>query len=101
MWNVTPQSISLFDSRLEAKEKSGLLVLKAIVAPTNLTHVLSFDTGNVKGFQKGVPSADSDVLLTLFDRFDREIKIAISRKASFPITQADINTIITTFSSKP
>ncbi len=104
IWETTPKDISPFDSQLDALFKWTLLVLKeAMTSPQDIRGVSFFENGDIKGFQFGAPSIERAVRLSLFDQTDREILLIVAVSANSPVrlTQADINTIITTFSSKP
>ena len=103
VWEVTPEDISLFDSKREAMSKSFLLVLKTIGFPPGIRESYFFEHGDIKGFQFGNLSVDSSIQLSIFDQMDRELRLIVSVSTNSPVrlTQADINTIITTFSSKP
>ena len=103
VWEVTPEDISLFDSKREAMSKSFLLVLKTIGFPPEIRESYFFEHADIKGFQFGSPSIDSTVQLSIFDQMDRELRLIVSAftNSPVPLTQADINTIITTFSSNP
>jgi hypothetical protein len=100
---VTPGDISLFDSNRELSGKWILLCMKAVIVPLNTSEVYSFEYNGIKGFQFGNPSVGKRIHLLLFDQMDREVQLAVGRRtnSSISITQADINTIITTFSINP
>jgi len=103
VWEVTPEDISPFDSKDTVAAKCLLLVLKAIGISPWFRDAYFFERGNIKGFQLGSPSVSRCVELSIFDQTDREVRLIVSAftNSSVRLTQADINTIITTFSSKP
>ncbi|NOU36564.1 MAG: hypothetical protein HOO88_07325 [Kiritimatiellaceae bacterium] len=100
---VTPGDFSPFGPRREAAFKFMLFLIKTMCMSPKAHEIYSFDQGDIKGFQFGNPSIDRRVNLCLFDRMDREVEITIGTRTNSPVrlTQADINTIITTFSSEP
>lgn len=103
MLEVTPRDFSPFDPRREAAFKFMLFRMKTICMPSNAREIYSFERGDIKGIQFGKPSIDRRAQIYLFDRMDREVQLVVqvSTNSPVPLTQADINTIITTFSSKP
>lgn len=103
MLGVTPEDFSPFESRRDAAFKFMLLNIKIRCMPSNVREIYSFEYADIKGFQFGKPSIDRRVHLYLFDRMDREVRLVIGTRTNSPVplTQADINTIITTFSSNP
>ena len=103
VWEVTPEDISPFDSKDTVVAKCFLLALKAIGISPYFRDAYFFERGNIKGFQLGSPSVRQCVELSIFDQMDRELRLIVSVSTNSPVrlTQADINTIITTFSSKP
>ena len=103
VWEVTPEDISPFDSKDTAAAKCLLLVLKACGIPPGFRNAYFFERGNIKGFQLGSPVVSRSVELSIFDQMDREVRLIVSASTNSPIplTQADINTIITTFSINP
>lgn len=103
VWEVTPLDVSLFDSKDTAAAKFLFLVLKAYGIPPGFRDVYFFEHDDIKGFQLGNLSGERFVELSIFDQMDRELCLIISASTNSPIplTQADINTIITTFSSNP
>ena len=100
---VTPGDFSPFGPRREASFKFLLFLLKTMSMPPKAYEIYSFEHGDVKGIQFGNPSIDRRTHLYLFDRMDREVQLVVQVGTNSPVrpTQADINTIITTFSSKP
>ena len=103
VWEMTPRDISPFDSKDTVAAKCFLLDLKAFGIPPGFRDVYFFERGNIKGFQLGAPSVWRCVELSIFDQKDRELSLIVATSTNSPVrlTQADINTIITTFSSKP
>ena len=104
MWNTTPQDISIFKPRSEAVIQAFFLMCKAIAAPSVTPGgIYCFETDHVKGVQVGDPSRDRSVHLSIFDRLDREIRVTIGHRSDSlrVVSQADINTIITTFTLAP
>lgn len=100
---VTPGDFSPFGPRLEASFKSLLFLLKTMNMSPEACEIYSFEHRDIKGFQFGNPSIDLRTHLYLFDRMDREVQLVVQVGTNSPVrpTQADINTIITTFSSNP
>ena len=103
VWEVTPDDISPFDSKDTVVAKCFLLALKAIGISPYFRDAYFFERGNIKGFQLGSPSVRQCVELSIFDQNDRELRLIVAASSNSPVrpTQADINTIITTFSSNP
>lgn len=105
LWNITPQDVTFSDSKSVTLAKSNLLLLKAISVPKGVRRVYSFEHEGIKGFQIGTVNENMLINLYIFDQADREYWIMIGCRTNsppaVPLTQADINTIITTFSSKP
>lgn len=103
VWEVTPEDISPFDSKDAVAAKCLLLVLKACGIQPGFRDAYFFEHGDIKGFQLGNLSGERFVELSIFDQKDREVRLVVSASTNSPValTQADINTIITTFSSEP
>lgn len=103
IWETTPRDISLFDSQFDAIFKWDLLVFKGMALLRDGHEASFLEYGDIKGMQFGNPSVDSTIQLSIFDQMDREIFLTVMVSTNTPIrlTQADINTIITTFSSNP
>ena len=103
VWELTPGDISLFESKREVIAKSRLLLLKAVACGfLPWRDIYFFEHGDIKGLQFGNP-AIGPVQLSIFDQTDRDVCLTFFAftNSPVPLTQADINTIITTFSSKP
>lgn len=100
---VTPGDFSPFGPRREAAFKFMLFLIKTMYMSPKAHEIYSFDQGDIKGFQFGNPSTDRCVQLYLFDQMDREVQLVIGTHTNslVSLTQADINTIITTFFGKP
>lgn len=103
MLEVTPGQISLFDSKPELAIKWLLLYMKAVATPSDASETCSFEHNGIKGFQFGNPSVEKKIHLLLFDQRDREVQLVVGARtnSTISITQADINTIITSFSCAP
>jgi len=104
MWNTTPQDISFFEPRSETVIHALFLMCKAIASPSvTPSGVYCFETSRVKGVQVGDPFKDRRVHVSIFDCLDREVRITVGNRADSvnAVTQADINTIITTFAVDP
>jgi hypothetical protein len=102
MLKVTSGNFSPFDSKREIAVKYMLFLMKELYMP-NSRVIYSFEHGDIKGFQFGNPSVDRIIRLSIFDQMDRRVELDIGMRTNSPVrpTQADINTIITTFSSNP
>ncbi len=100
---VTPGDFSPFGPRRETAFKFMLFLMKTVCMPSKAHEIYSFEHGDIKGIQFGNPSIDRRAQLYLFDRMEREVQLVVqvSTNSLVPLTQADINTIITTFSSEP
>ncbi|MBC8205619.1 MAG: hypothetical protein ISR85_02080 [Kiritimatiellales bacterium] len=100
---ATSADLSFFDSREDAAKKNYLLICKMISSSGPLTDVYLFEHRDMKGFQEGAFSENSMVSLSVFDQEDWEhtLIVAVPSESELSITQADINTITTTFSVEP
>lgn len=103
VWEVTPRDISLFKSKGESADNFQFLVLKVCGISSDVRNAYFFEHGDVKGFQLGKVSSRRFIELSIFDQMDREIRLAVlcATNSPVPLTQSDINTIITTFSVSP
>lgn len=103
MYFVTSADISFSDSNVKAVEIGCSLLCKAMGSASPLNGVYFFEYQDVKGFQEGNLLEGSMVSLSIFDRqgWEYQLVVAVSHESELSISQADINTIITTFSVEP
>jgi len=87
--SVSPDKVSIFDSKKEALADSILLSLKLAWVLPFKGGIYSFQTPDLQGFQYGDPAVSSGVKLKIFDNRDREFQIALKGA-----TQKDIDFIL-------
>jgi hypothetical protein len=101
MFSLTSEDVSIFDSKSEAATETAMLRAKSVGASSH--GLYGFEYEGIKGFQRGIPAVDEQADIYIFDQLDRSYRITIKTRTNSPVrlTQADINTIITTFSIEP
>ncbi len=94
--NVTPGDLRLTWSRQEMAENSVLLLIKDISVSRFKSHLYSFQTETVRGFQEGDPGPTMPAVIEAFDEQDRKIELWVGAKrgATSVPSQADVSRII-------
>jgi hypothetical protein len=100
-FSLTSGAVSIFDSKSEAAAETAMLRVKSVGASSH--GLYGFEYEGIKGFQCGIPVVDEQADIYIFDQLVRSYRVTVKTRTSSPVrlTQADINTIITTFSIEP
>ena len=75
MLSITPEQLSVFDSKARSNEKLSLLIEKTFIIPSKNKTIYKYSSEKINGFQIGIPSKNDIVKNFIFDNFDNLYEI--------------------------